>query len=190
MDNEETPVLLDLNKPMLAIGYDLMAQQQAEQQRQAQREHYKKVTGNKRVRHGRNQPCICESGKKYKKCCDPSKPRRQPKARLQPSIIDLEHQANEDPVATADAMIRAGIHPAIVYAFKKTGIFMTHANVASHSTEDVKLWQDAVEEYQVEYGNESEDVKESDTSGTPTEQIDGGDDAAGEECESSDRTDQ
>lgn len=46
-----------------------------------------------------------------------------------------------------NALLQANSRPAIVYAFKKTGLLVTQTNRHLLSRADWKAWKDAVEEY-------------------------------------------
>jgi hypothetical protein len=45
------------------------------------------------------------------------------------------------------AMVRAGIRPEIIYAYKKTGLILTEANEDKVLPEDRVAWDQAIEEY-------------------------------------------
>lgn len=47
----------------------------------------------------------------------------------------------------ASLMGEAGLDPAYVYAFRKTGMFLTESNVELFSDEDLQEFQEAVDEY-------------------------------------------
>jgi integrase len=52
-------------------------------------------------------------------------------------------------VATiAAAMERAGIDPAKIHAYRRTGMLVTRENLAQWSSEDLGEWQAALEEYE------------------------------------------
>lgn len=46
-----------------------------------------------------------------------------------------------------EAMHKAGIHPALIYAYQKTGRIVTQANQKFLSPEDQQAWQDAIDEW-------------------------------------------
>src|SRR6266478_3365565 len=58
-----------------------------------------------------------------------------------PPTEHIEHQ-------TVEAMKKAGIDPAIIYAFEKTGRLVTEDNQHLLSDVDLDEWQAAIEEYQ------------------------------------------
>jgi hypothetical protein len=49
--------------------------------------------------------------------------------------------------ATVEAMSRAGIDPALIYAYKKTGRIVTEENKRLLSEEELDEWNDAIDEY-------------------------------------------
>ena len=46
-----------------------------------------------------------------------------------------------------DAMVKAGIEPAKIYAFRKTGMLLSEDNLDKWTRSDLKKWADAVEEF-------------------------------------------
>jgi predicted glycoside hydrolase/deacetylase ChbG (UPF0249 family) len=68
----------------------------------------------------------------------------------------LEHIEHE----TVQAMKRAGIDPAKIYAFEKTGRLVTEDNQHLLSDADLAEWQAAIEEYRAGHGRG--DTKEDD----------------------------
>ena len=46
-----------------------------------------------------------------------------------------------------DVMVKAGVNPARVYAFQKTGRLVTEENIKNLSVANVKEWEDAMNEY-------------------------------------------
>jgi hypothetical protein len=50
--------------------------------------------------------------------------------------------------ATIEAMRAASIHPALVYAYERTGLIVTKANRSLMSAADLDEWEDAIAEYQ------------------------------------------
>ncbi len=46
-----------------------------------------------------------------------------------------------------EAMHTAGIHPALIYAYQKTGRVVTQANQKFLSAADRQVWQDAIDEW-------------------------------------------
>ncbi len=123
----------------------------------------------------RNQPCPCGSGKKYKKCCyhkdfkyvedEQGTIHRQirvddntaamlfdelgidPKSadpeRLLFEGVNLEHVEHE----ISAALDKAGIDPAIVYAFQETGLLISEGNEDQFSQIDLDLWQSKIDEF-------------------------------------------
>jgi SEC-C motif len=61
----------------------------------------------------------------------------------------LEHMMVED-------MKKAGINPAIIYAFEKTGRLVTEDNQNLLSDADLDEWQAAIDEYEAKHGKPSE----------------------------------
>ncbi len=107
---------------------------------------------------GRNKPCPCGGGLKYKRCHGKTvlatavRPRRPPKRRTplaaaaatQVPVEAAEFSQDE----TAAAMGRAGVWPAVIHAYKKTGLWITEINRAVHSPEDLAAWDSAIDEYE------------------------------------------
>ena len=63
-----------------------------------------------------------------------------------------EHAEHE----LSQAMLTAGIDPAIIYAFEKTGFLVTEDNQESLSDLDLEEWREAVEEYNAMNGRDEE----------------------------------
>ena len=126
-------------------------------------------------RVSRNEPCPCGSGKKYKQCCyrknftfeedsngtirrsmpisdglasmlqdhvDSLGSDHDPNALLFEGI-NLEHAEFE----MVRNMQKAGINPAIIYAFQETGMLISEANLDRISKKDLDLWQSKIEEF-------------------------------------------
>jgi len=49
--------------------------------------------------------------------------------------------------STAEAMRAAGIRPALVYAYERTGLIVTRENRKLMSAADIDEWEDAIAEY-------------------------------------------
>jgi hypothetical protein len=49
--------------------------------------------------------------------------------------------------AVLAAMRQAGLDPAIIYAFKRTATMVTDSNKHLLSKKELRLWNDAIEEY-------------------------------------------
>jgi hypothetical protein len=60
-----------------------------------------------------------------------------------------------------EAMKKAGVEPAIIYAFEKTGLLVTEANEHLISDVDRAAWDAAVLEYRAKHGDESEEDEEN-----------------------------
>jgi len=76
-----------------------------------------------------------------------------PKDKLFFDMPPLEHVEH----FMVEGMKQAGIDPAIIYAFEKTGLLVTEANEHLISTGDRKVWEDAVREYRAKQEDASED---------------------------------
>lgn len=61
----------------------------------------------------------------------------------EPKLLDLEQVQNE----TIQAMVKAGIDPAIIYAHRRTGLIVSTENQHLISPEDLEEWYAAVAEY-------------------------------------------
>lgn len=85
-----------------------------------------------KARPGRNDPCSCGSGKKYKKCClrasEPANPVcNLPTSEMLLSVLTNPEATQYSVKQTAEALLRAGCHPSHVYAYCQTGAFVTTA---------------------------------------------------------------
>ena len=60
-----------------------------------------------------------------------------------------------------EGMKKAGLDPAIIYAFEKTGLLVTEANEHLISDIDRAAWEAAVLEYRAKHGDESEEDDEN-----------------------------
>ena len=60
-----------------------------------------------------------------------------------------------------EGMKQAGLDPAIIYAFEKTGLLVTEANEHLISDKDRAEWEAAVLEYRAKHGDESEEDEEN-----------------------------
>ena len=67
----------------------------------------------------------------------------------------LEHVEHE----MVQAMKAAGLDPAFLYAYEKTGLLVTEQNQHLISDRDLQQWQDAMEEYRARHGGTDEPVK-------------------------------
>jgi len=63
-------------------------------------------------------------------------------------FFDLPHQEVVEHVMV-EGMKEAGIDPAIIYAFEKTGLMVTEANEHLISDVDLKEWDEAITEYEM-----------------------------------------
>ncbi|NOJ80413.1 YecA family protein [Myxococcus xanthus] len=75
-------------------------------------------------------------------------------------IFDPEDMADEE-TRTAEmvaSMTRAGIHPALIHAYKKTGLLLTEENRHLMPTSHVKEFEDAVDEYYALHPEEDEEL--------------------------------
>ena len=53
-----------------------------------------------------------------------------------------------------EAMKQAGLDPAMIYAFEKTGMLVTEENQHLLPESDLAEWEAAIEEYDAQQGNE------------------------------------
>jgi integrase len=66
-----------------------------------------------------------------------------------PNVNDPRPLDPDGLVATiAAAMERAGVDPAKIHAYRRTGMLVTRENLAQWSSEDLGEWQTALEEYE------------------------------------------
>ncbi len=62
----------------------------------------------------------------------------------------LEHVEHE----IVQAMKQAGLDPAVIYAFEKTGLLVTEQNEHLLSEKNLAEWEAAIDEYEARQGNE------------------------------------
>lgn len=129
---------------------------------------------------GRNAPCPCGSGIKYKKCClrapvDPltglvlhDEPREYnpPKSLSEaPAVADTEFIPVTDPQfgddAAVAAMRNAGTKPAVIYAFQKTGRFISPSSREAYDAGTLAEWDAAIKEYEEQHGQANLDAGEA-----------------------------
>lgn len=133
----------------------------------------------------RNSPCPCGSGKKYKQCClrkgiefvetdDGGVARRYelsgelgdaieqlqqaqirafgrlPKRLFEgaPPLEVIEHM-------TVEAMKKAGVEPALIYAFEQTGLMVNERNERQMPDVDLAEWESAIDEYEKKTGHKA-----------------------------------
>ena len=96
------------------------------------------------TRIGRNAPCPCKSGKKFKQCCGVPKTYKAPR----PKLRETRTPPGETRQDVADAMRRAKMRPELVYAYEKTGTLVTAMNRASLPAATVATWDAAAQEYE------------------------------------------
>jgi integrase len=126
----------------------------------------------RRQKVGRNKPCPCGSGKKYKACCinkkfdwveeDGDVYRSVPlssevaetlKRRIEDNNLGPEDllfpdiDVEEYMRGVSEAMKRANIHPSLIYAFRKTGFILTEENKDLMPDNQVEEWNEAIEEW-------------------------------------------
>ena len=61
-----------------------------------------------------------------------------------PQFMDVQKVTDE----LAFTMVRAGFDPAIIYAFRKTGLIVTEMNKGKLLPEDLAEWHAAIDEYE------------------------------------------
>jgi hypothetical protein len=64
----------------------------------------------------------------------------------QPLLSDVE--VAKVRAATVEAMRAAGVRPALVYAYERTGLIVTRENRGLLSAADLDEWEDAIAEYE------------------------------------------
>lgn len=113
---------------------------------------------------GRNEPCPCGSGKKFKRCCDAPKAPVYPRTeftlpqslreRLEPvqqqsQFVDAKtgEPVKAPRASIAAALLRAGVPQEIVWAYCKMGLYITESTVDLHSEEVVQAWRAALQGY-------------------------------------------
>lgn len=112
----------------------------------------------KRYKVGRNEPCPCGSGKKFKKCHGGTTARHSRPTSLRPRERPMLEDAQaptgltvtEAPAAlqaTAQAMLRAKIPERLIWAYLETGIFITEDNRSRQPEEKLQQWDAALAAY-------------------------------------------
>lgn len=133
----------------------------------------------------RNSPCPCGSGKKYKHCCihkdfdwvemddgqvaKSVEVSRETRAALEhlrqsqvrafgreperifegaPPLEVIEH-------LTVEAMKKAGVEPALIYAFEETGLMVNEENERRVTDADLAEWEDAINDYEHKTGKKA-----------------------------------
>ena len=56
--------------------------------------------------------------------------------------------------STIEAMVAAGIGPAVIYAYARTGLIVTRENRAMMSAADLDEWEDAIAEFNEQHPSE------------------------------------
>lgn len=118
--------------------------------------------GRKKI--GRNDPCPCGSGRKYKKCClngrrpTPQRQRVPPRPRSAQNAGDFtpltEPQfENQDAAAS---MRRAGVKEKIIYAFLRTGRFIEPSAREMYDEQTLAEWDAAIKEYEDDHGQDDD----------------------------------
>lgn len=123
------------------------------------------------VKKGRNGPCPCGSGKKYKKCClvteraqaraAQAKRRYALRTRTPPKPISASSiEESVDTVAVLDpqfdgeatitTMRNAGVKAEVIYAFQQTGRFISPESREVYDEHTLAEWDKAIEEYRTD----------------------------------------
>jgi hypothetical protein len=135
------------------------------------------------IKLSRNAPCPCGSGKKYKHCCvhkafdwvvmdDGCIARRvQVPEEAAAGFEELREtyiaQHGREPERifegapplelmehwTVEAMKKAGVDPALIYAFEKTGLVLNDQNGDKVPDTDISEWDEAIAEYEQKTGH-------------------------------------
>lgn len=144
---------------MMAAGVASVSPEQLKQkpapQQQQPKPQPKRYT---QLRVGRNAPCPCGSGKKFKKCClnGGQKRRNPPQPRSIATAVEFapvaEAQFEDD--AAASAMERAGVHPAAIHAFRVTKHFITPETRNAYDEATLEEWDQAIQEWIDDNGQE------------------------------------
>lgn len=72
-------------------------------------------------------------------------------------MIDEEPRTGPADVSRSltDAMERAGVHPAYVYAVRRCGFVLTEENAATLTSEQVERWNAAMDEWFADHPDET-----------------------------------
>lgn len=118
---------------------------------------------------GRNDPCPCGSGKKFKKCCGTRETKfTAPQPRTMDAVEAVDRTdavGNFEQTAVADALVHSGVAPDAVYAFKKTGVFVHDKSRAVTPQNVLARWDAARKEYSDNHTNLSPGVDSVRTAG-------------------------
>lgn len=88
----------------------------------------------------RNKDCGCGSGRKFKKCCGaPWKAPAGPR-----SAAGIATAGREE---SAKALLVSGYESRYIWAYLKTGVYITDKTQHLHLPKDVQLWRNSLEEY-------------------------------------------
>jgi hypothetical protein len=93
----------------------------------------------------RNDPCLCGSGRKFKKCClNKGKPQSMTAAA---KAVSPEEMAERQKQRVMAAMRRRDTHEALVFAYQVTGKIVNKINRETVDEETVEKWDFSVKTY-------------------------------------------
>jgi len=126
------------------------------------------TVANTKKKVGRNDKCLCGSGRKYKKCClskNRPTPRRQQVPPRPKSVAKTEEfrpvtEPQFDGDATVIAMRHAGVRESVIHAFLMTGRFIAPEAREMYDEETLAVWDAAIEEWKTEHGEEDRSPSE------------------------------
>lgn len=107
---------------------------------------------------GRNELCPCGSGRKFKKCHgSPTGSHSRPVAKRPKerpvvegaSVTSVPKAVDQTPSrqATAQAMRRNKVAAPVIWAYLRTGLFISDTTRGNHSDEELKAWDAALADY-------------------------------------------
>ena len=99
---------------------------------------------------GRNDPCYCGSGVKYKKCCGAKQLTaivELAKERLQSRLAEGPRPDPNNRQKTIEAMRQNGMDPAYIHAYEQTGVLVFQETMHLIPEEVMARWTEAYESY-------------------------------------------
>lgn len=98
---------------------------------------------------GRNDPCPCGSGKKFKKCCQDQAVVSAAVQRFQENYATrLTAHQEQTHQQMIEAMKANGMDPAYIYAAEKSGVIVFQETMHLLSPEELERFQSAYEEFE------------------------------------------
>lgn len=98
---------------------------------------------------GRNSPCPCQSGKKYKRCCGNPFPPHTPPKRHEPSpeLVRASRLTKVSRAATVAVMRSQGVPESSIWGYLQTGYFITEQSRVFQDPQVLAAWDAAIAAY-------------------------------------------